>query len=186
MNRVGVEPARIPAGRTMRCSFRSHHSLPRAPKPRSMHGAESEHATLCTGRARAQGQEPRDLPSLHHMATFPRIFGGDARARLGEREMPCRPFDRGRRRARKPRETTAPPFKRMAQSSQSSRYSGSSQLPKSKSLTTMLFGCAVMWNVTLTLSTVPPPTLTICSFSVSVNCSPPVLALSVPPNHTAP
>jgi hypothetical protein len=65
-------------------------------------------------------------------------------------------------------------------------YSGAAQVPKSKSLTTKLFGCAVTWNVRLTLSTVPPPLLTIWSFWVEVNCSPPVLALMVPPNQTAP
>jgi hypothetical protein len=46
---------------------------------------------------------------------------------------------------------------------------GSSQVPKSKAFTLSL--TLVMWNVTLTLSTVPEPWLTTWSLAVSVNTS---------------
>jgi hypothetical protein len=51
-------------------------------------------------------------------------------------------------------------------------YAGSAQEPKSNSLT--LVGSpftALMWNVRLTLSTVPVPFSTICSLPVNVPCS---------------
>jgi hypothetical protein len=49
-----------------------------------------------------------------------------------------------------------------------------------------LFALGLTCSTALTLSTVPPPWLTICDLSVEVTCTPPVLVLLVAPNQMAP
>src|ERR671912_220570 len=60
---------------------------------------------------------------------------------------------------------------------------GATQVPKSKVNSVRL---KVMCSTTLTLSTVPPPWLMTWNLPVKVAWKPPVLALVVAPNHSAP